>query len=95
MSKGIIILTALLGLTLVVEGTPNFIRVPLTKVKSVRRSLEEVGTEISLVRHRWNYQQNGRLTGLIPEPLSNYLDAQYYGNYIHTLRCKLCMTSVM
>ncbi|OXA51752.1 Lysosomal aspartic protease [Folsomia candida] len=74
------IATVLLGLILVVVSgdEPRLVRVPLTKVKSVRRSLQEVGTEVELVRHRWN-KLGAPLTGPIPEPLSNYLDAQYYG----------------
>lgn len=76
------IATVLLGLILVVVSgdEPRLVRVPLTKVKSVRRSLQEVGTEVELVRHRWN-KLGAPLTGPIPEPLSNYLDAQYYGMY--------------
>jgi len=49
-------------------------RIPLTKVQTVRRALQEAGTDIDLVRHRWS-----GLGGPTPEPLSNYLDAQYYG----------------
>lgn len=52
----------------------NIIRIPLTKVQSARRHLQEVGTEIDLVHRRWS-----QLGGPHPEPLSNYLDAQYYG----------------
>lgn len=51
----------------------NLIRVSLTKDKTVRNSLREVGTHIEQVRFRYG------AGGPIPEPLSNYLDAQYYG----------------
>ncbi|GAB1863384.1 Lysosomal aspartic protease [Camponotus japonicus] len=45
-------------------------RIPLHKMDSIRNSLKEVDTDLQPVH----------LTGsIIPEPLSNYLDAQYYG----------------
>ncbi|KAF5298967.1 hypothetical protein FQR65_LT09516 [Abscondita terminalis] len=49
----------------------EFIRVPLYKMNTVRRTLKEVGTEVTQLRIRYG--------GATPEPLSNYLDAQYYG----------------
>ena len=51
----------------------NLVRIPVTRVKSARTHFHEVGTEINLVRRRW------ATNGPHPEPLSNYLDAQYYG----------------
>ncbi|ODN03253.1 Lysosomal aspartic protease [Orchesella cincta] len=53
---------------------PRLVRIPLTKIQTVRHALKEVGTDIELVHHRWT-----GLGGPTPEPLSNYLDAQYYG----------------
>ncbi|XP_014468660.1 PREDICTED: lysosomal aspartic protease [Dinoponera quadriceps] len=47
-------------------------RIPLHKTDSIRKTLKEVGTDVQQVR----------LYGVstpTPEPLSNYLDAQYYG----------------
>lgn len=43
-------------------------RVPLYRMQSVRRHLQEVGTELHLVRMKY------AATGPAPEPLSNYLD---------------------
>jgi len=63
----LLLLVAVLGLTSAI------VRVPLTKVKSPRRHLQDVGMEIKNTRRRWNVK------GPHPEPLSNYLDAQYYG----------------
>uniref|UniRef100_A0A1E1WVU9 Putative cathepsin D-like protein n=1 Tax=Tityus obscurus TaxID=1221240 RepID=A0A1E1WVU9_TITOB len=53
----------------------NLVRIPLYRFQSVRRHLHEVGTPIKLVKHQLNFDSNGPF----PEPLSNYLDAQYYG----------------
>nr|AEI58896.1 cathepsin D [Pinctada maxima] len=52
------------------------VRIKLHKIKSVRRTLQEVGTSIESLQQK--YSGYG-ITGPAPEPLSNYLDAQYYG----------------
>ncbi|KAF7278249.1 hypothetical protein GWI33_008605 [Rhynchophorus ferrugineus] len=51
----------------------DFVRIPLTKGKTVRNSLREVGTHVQQVRLRYSS------LSATPEPLTNYLDAQYYG----------------
>lgn len=48
-----------------------FFSVPLYKVQSVRNALREVGTELHQARLQSKYH-----SGLIPEPLSNYLDVR-------------------
>ncbi|XP_072932399.1 lysosomal aspartic protease [Epargyreus clarus] len=53
--------------------TAEITRVPLYRMQSVRRHFHEVGTELQQVRIKY------AAGGPIPEPLSNYLDAQYYG----------------
>uniref|UniRef100_A0A1B6DL91 Peptidase A1 domain-containing protein n=1 Tax=Clastoptera arizonana TaxID=38151 RepID=A0A1B6DL91_9HEMI len=64
----------LLSVLLVLQlCSTELIRVPLVKVQTVRNKFREVGTE--LTRLRFRYGGNGPE----PEPLSNYLDAQYYG----------------
>ncbi|XP_052229914.1 lysosomal aspartic protease-like isoform X2 [Dreissena polymorpha] len=52
-------------------------RIKLLKAKSARRTLEEVGSSIQSLRLKYN--ENYRIGGPVPEPLTNYLDAQYYG----------------
>jgi len=51
------------------------IRVPIKRSLSPRRHLQNVGTMVKIIRHRWG---SARSTPM-PEPLSNYMDAQYYG----------------
>jgi len=53
----------------------ELVRIPLIKHKTARTHFKEVDTSFHLLRGRWGYQT----TGLQPEPLSNYMDAQYYG----------------
>ncbi|XP_022904880.2 lysosomal aspartic protease [Onthophagus taurus] len=57
--------------SLLIAANCALLRVPLIKTKSARRTLQEVGTEVKQVQLRYG--------GPTPEPLSNYLDAQYYG----------------
>jgi len=62
----------ILSLLLVACASSEFIRIPLHKAVSPRQHLESVGTKVKLERHRWG-------SAPMPEPLSNYMDAQYYG----------------
>ena len=45
------------------------------KVKTARRHFREVDTPFKLLKSRWTHA----MTGPQPEPLSNYMDAKYYG----------------
>lgn len=56
-------------------------RVPLYKFRSIRDSLRDVGISekdlLEKARQEMHYKYTAEYGG--PEPLSNYLDAQYYG----------------
>ncbi|CAH4037869.1 lysosomal aspartic protease [Pieris brassicae] len=60
-------------LAVVATCLADFQRVPLYRIQSVRKQLHEVGTELHVTRVKYAAR------GPAPEPLSNYLDAQYYG----------------
>ncbi|CAB3254328.1 unnamed protein product [Arctia plantaginis] len=51
----------------------GFLRVPLYRMQTVRKHFTEVGTDLQVLRIKYH------ASGPAPEPLSNYLDAQYYG----------------
>ncbi|XP_030767631.1 lysosomal aspartic protease [Sitophilus oryzae] len=63
----------LLFFVLSAANCENFVRVSLTKGKSVRNTLRDVGTHVQQVKLRYVSVDPS------PEPLTNYLDAQYYG----------------
>lgn len=54
----------------------RLLRIPLVHTKSVREHLMEVGTPLKVAAPHKHLQG----TKPYPEPLSNYLDAQYYGD---------------
>ena len=65
---------SILFLSFTVIWAENLVRIPVYKVKTARRHFQEVDTSIEFTRRRW-----GNVANPQPEPLSNYLDAQYYG----------------
>ena len=71
----LLLLSAFSALAASSSSSSNLVRVPVFKAKTARRQLQEVDTEVDLVRRRWDTSG----AGPHPEPLSNYLDAQYYG----------------
>jgi len=67
--------TLVLASLLVVSAlTDNLVRVPLHRIRTARKQFHEVDTSIQLVHRRW-----GSGAKPTPEPLSNYMDAQYFG----------------
>ncbi|VDK32748.1 unnamed protein product [Taenia asiatica] len=70
----------LLCFLLLVLGTAlcgKVARIQLHPVHEGRRSFSDVQDSVKLTRNRWNVACG--LRGPHPEPLENYLDAQYYG----------------
>ncbi|XP_077558501.1 lysosomal aspartic protease-like isoform X1 [Haemaphysalis longicornis] len=59
------------------KDSPLQCSIPLHRFKSVRQTLGEVDTELVVAQPKY-YNDAGSAMP-IPEPLSNYLDAQYYG----------------
>ncbi|XP_034652004.1 lysosomal aspartic protease [Drosophila subobscura] len=71
MQKVLLLLAACLALA-VADSNSRLLRVPLNRFQSARRHFADVGTELQQLRIRYG-------GGDVPEPLSNYMDAQYYG----------------
>jgi len=61
-------------LLLIVGAAVALQRIPLKRFKSARRTLEEVNSAVDQLQDKYT------ATGPVPEPLTNYLDAQYYGD---------------
>lgn len=64
----------LVVLALAVFADAQLPRIKLNKMQSVSETLNEVGSRPSMFRNKYL-----DLLGPAPEPLSNYMDAQYYG----------------
>jgi len=71
MSQAVYIACCLL---LAVSAAMALQRIPLHRFKSARRTLTDVDSAVDQLQMK--YTSNGP----VPEPLTNYLDAQYYGD---------------
>ena len=70
------IISLLLLITYATCNTNNnggLVRIPLRPMKSARDKLKSVGTNVATIHRKFG------LNGYHPEPLSNYMDTQYYG----------------
>jgi len=61
-------------LLLFVSAAVALQRIALHRFKSAGRTLEEVDSDVDQLRAKFDR------SGPVPEPLTNYLDAQYYGD---------------
>jgi len=57
------------------QSESGLVRIPMIRSKTARTHFKEVDTSMHLLRGRWGHE----FTGPQPEPLSNYMDAQYFG----------------
>lgn len=75
--KFLVLLVALL----LVSFSQAALRVPLHKFRTVRNSLKDIGISAEDLRRKAHLDLKHKYSGEYggPEPLSNYLDAQYYG----------------
>jgi len=65
--KGVFVFSLLLASVL------SFHRIPLYKIKTARRTLDDLQTSMKTINNRWTQPRKA------DEPLDNFMDAQYYG----------------
>lgn len=69
-----VLLTALLSVVIAVEAASKLQRITLRRFESVRDNLRAYDTPVF-----YPQIQSWARVGVVPEPLTNYMDAQYYG----------------
>merc|ERR1739838_499296 len=62
-------------LPLLIVGSLAFRRIPLQRIQTARRTLQDLKNSQNVIAKRWL----AKLGDFPEEPLDNYLDAQYYG----------------
>ena len=70
---GIICLLVLVNYAAGNVHNDGFVRIPLRPMRSARNKLKSVGTNVATIHRKFG------VTGYHPEPLSNYMDTQYFG----------------
>ena len=60
-------------ISFIASSNADLVRVPIHRMQSPRAKLKSVGTNVATVHRKFG------LTGYHPEPLSNYMDTQYFG----------------
>ena len=60
-------------ISFIATSNADLVRVPIHRMQSPRAKLKSVGTNVATVHRKFG------LTGYHPEPLSNYMDTQYFG----------------
>ena len=66
-------ITILLVISIIATSDADLVRVPIHRMQSPRAKLKSVGTNVATIHRKFG------LTGYHPEPLSNYMDTQYFG----------------
>merc|ERR1711962_67321 len=64
---------------LCIASALSFHRIPLTKIKTTTKSLEDVQKSMTTIQSRWTPRALTAGDDLPEEPLDNFMDAQYYG----------------
>ena len=68
-----LVIAVILVISNIATSNADLVRIPIHRMQSARNKLKSVGTNVGTVHRKFG------LTGYHPEPLSNYMDTQYFG----------------